>query len=694
VSAQPPLRPVPCAGEAVRQQGGRLTAPALLAHAFLAAGPSPDAGWSHLQSLWHSITRRLRLDQPIPSLAVAADLPLDCAVPGAGIGLLAAAERRTAEVWQACAWADHGLLCLSVMMAPPRDTPCGRAWTELEEAWEKVTAGSAAGVVLGEARVFLSLLSAPHGDPRPGAGVSGQALSLVRAATPAPAADGWWQHWDTVQLGLSGDQPGEALIWEIGPDTGDDRRVRRLAALAPASAERELDHFLWTRGDGQPTSLTRHLGHAARLRYQVRVYDGGRASRSIRDELSSLIADLSGGAGHWPEPIQYLVDRDWFSVRLQRLHAELITLRVRLSGMRQAVDVIGENMRMALELPQTRAAVGPLSEDRALAASFGRQLDDGVVLVDAAIEAARSARPLVSGDGQVPVLPLPPTEPLLPTEMAGRRNGQGRGRAAPPGRRAVIVTALPVEYQAVREYLDGPLTDHDERGTVYEVGTLAGVRGGWHVAAAVTGPGSTNAGLVLDRVISSFDPEVAIFVGVAGGRKDVRRGDVVVADAVYDYESGKSSLDEYQPRMRTHLPAHHTLQRAFLVAGENQWQRRIRPGSPGPLPAALVKPIVTGGKVVAHDRSEVARLIDRYASDAVAIEMEGYGFLAGAHLNPGMGALVIRGISDLLTGKDPAADEYWQPIASRNAAAFAVELLDRLGARPSVTPHLRAATDQ
>jgi len=669
--------------------GGRLTAPALLAHAFLAAGRPPDAGWSHLRSLWHSITRRLELDQPVPSLAVAADLPLDYAVPAAGIGLLAAAERRTAEVWQACAWADHGLLCLSVMMAPPRGTPCRRAWTELEEAWKEATAGPAAGVVLGEARVFLSLLSAPHGGPLPGAGVSGQALSLVRAATPAPAADGWWQHWDTVQLGLSGDQPGEALIWEIGPDTGDDRRVRRLAALAPASAERELDHFLWTRGDGQPTSLTRHLGHAARLRYQVRVYDDGRASRSIRDELSSLIADLSGGAGQWPEPIQYLVDGDWFSVRLQRLHAALITLRVRLSGMRQAVDVIGENMRMALELPPASAAVGPLSEDRALAASFGRRLDDGVVLVDTAIEAARSARPLVSGDGQVPVLPLPPTE------TAGRRNGQGRGRAAaPPGRRAVIVTALPVEYQAVRECLDGPLTDHDERGTVYEVGTLAGVRGGWHVATAVTGPGSTNAGLVLDRVISSFDPEVAIFVGVAGGRKDVRRGDVVVADAVYDYEAGKSSLDEYQPRMRTHLPAHHTLQRAFLVAGENQWQRRIRPGYPGPLPTALVKPIVTGGKVVAHDRSEVARLIDRYASDAVAIEMEGYGFLAGAHLNPGMGALVIRGISDLLAGKDPAADEYWQPIASRNAAAFAVELLDRLGSQPSVTPPLRAATDR
>jgi nucleoside phosphorylase len=88
---------------------------------------------------------------------------------------------------------------------------------------------------------------------------------------------------------------------------------------------------------------------------------------------------------------------------------------------------------------------------------------------------------------------------------------------------------------------------------------------------------------------------------------------------------------------------------------------------------------VTGSKVVTHDLSATALLLDRYASDAVAVETEGHGFLEGAHVNPGTRALLIRGISDLLSDKDPASDTYWQPVASSHAAAFAVELLDSLG---------------
>jgi nucleoside phosphorylase len=61
------------------------------------------------------------------------------------------------------------------------------------------------------------------------------------------------------------------------------------------------------------------------------------------------------------------------------------------------------------------------------------------------------------------------------------------------------------------------------------------------------------------------------------------------------------------------------------------------------------------------------------------VEMEAHGFLAGAYLNPGVQALVVRGISDLLIGKSPDSDASWQPVASRHAAAFAVELLASLG---------------
>ena len=54
------------------------------------------------------------------------------------------------------------------------------------------------------------------------------------------------------------------------------------------------------------------------------------------------------------------------------------------------------------------------------------------------------------------------------------------------------------------------------------------------------------AAIEAERVISYFDPDLILFVGVAGGFKDdLRPGDVVVGSKVYDYHGGK------QPRTST-----------------------------------------------------------------------------------------------------------------------------------------------
>ncbi|WP_331763507.1 tetratricopeptide repeat protein [Streptomyces anthocyanicus] len=249
----------------------------------------------------------------------------------------------------------------------------------------------------------------------------------------------------------------------------------------------------------------------------------------------------------------------------------------------------------------------------------------------------------------------------------------------------VICTALDIEYIAVREHLEGPFDEREERGTIYQIGTFSTDRGRWTVALTQTGAGNTQAGVQLERAIAVFHPTLVLFVGVAGGRKDVALGDVVIADAIYDYESGKDTAEDYLPRIKTTAPSHRLLRRAGQLARDGAWQHRILPTEPEKSPNAVVKPIAAGGKVVADENSATARFLNRHCGDAAAVEMEGHGFLHGAYVNDTVQALVVRGISDLLSGKTEAADARWQPAASRHAAAFAAELLARYTAPSAMT---------
>jgi nucleoside phosphorylase len=624
---------------------GFLIAPGLLVHVFLAqGGPGVGAESEPLRSLWSKVTRSFSLDRGIPVLGAHQHLPHELVIFPGEFQLLAAAESDAGSIWQACAWADRGVLGVSVMMAPPRERDCADAWAGLERAWEETLAAFPSAGVLGEARVFLALLARDSDDnARESPAAQRQVLDLVRAAAPEPASPGWWQRWDAIALGPPDDVLSEVLVWEMGPDQHDGRRIRRLLALTAAESEDRADDFLWTTGDGTLSPFSRHLVHAARLRHQIRVFAGGELPRQLRGELGALVDNLSSHRASRAD-----------QVKRQEACLAAIKLRRRLDAMRHAVGVVSDNLHLALDLPQASQSVGPVSDDRDLAAWFQRRLDDEITLLDKAVESAQSAMAFLTAEA-------------VPPHPDGPRGS------------AVIFTALGVEYQAIRAYLGDSVERREVHGTVYEVGMLSEIHGSWRIALAETGPGSTAAGVQLDRAVGVFAPEIAIFLGVAGGRKDVDLGDVVVADAIYDYELGKSTLKGFEPRIRVHYPAYRLQQWARLVARDNQWQRRIPPSSPPRQPRSFVKPIATGAKVIAHSRSEAALELSRFAGDALAVETEGHGFLAAAYVNPDVEALVIRGISDRMTGKDKAGDDYWQPVASSHAAAFAIELLDIIG---------------
>lgn len=217
--------------------------------------------------------------------------------------------------------------------------------------------------------------------------------------------------------------------------------------------------------------------------------------------------------------------------------------------------------------------------------------------------------------------------------------------------RAIILTALEVEYLAVRAHMHSVRTERHHHGTLYEIGRFDEGSVTWEVLIAEIGAGNNSASVEAERAIEYFGPEVVLFAGVAGALKDARIGDVVAATKVYNYASGKDDM-EFLPRPDLGVADYGLEQRARFERKSPDWLRRIVGGEPSPAPRVFVAPIAAGEKVISSRSSPPWRFIRNNYSDAVAVEMEGRGVLAAAHANVHVRAMVIRGISDLVGGQE------------------------------------------
>jgi nucleoside phosphorylase len=254
----------------------------------------------------------------------------------------------------------------------------------------------------------------------------------------------------------------------------------------------------------------------------------------------------------------------------------------------------------------------------------------------------------------------------------------------------VVLTALNVEYHAVRGHLSGLNRYDHEAGTSFEVGRLPGDAG--EIAIAVTGEGNLAAAVLTERAISVFHPAALLFVGVAGALYaylDI--GDVVVATKVYAYH-GASEEDDGSHARPNAWPAPHSLeQRARHVALNSSWRRLItspraaaessfRAGAP----RVHFRAVAAGDVVLNSSTAPLTQQLHRNYGDAAAIEMESAGAAHAGHLSESK-VITIRGISDKADGAKYAADAAgWQPVAAAHAAAFAIALATEIA-----KPHAR-----
>jgi nucleoside phosphorylase len=245
----------------------------------------------------------------------------------------------------------------------------------------------------------------------------------------------------------------------------------------------------------------------------------------------------------------------------------------------------------------------------------------------------------------------------------------------------VIETALVLEQEAVVRKLES-VEDytHPNTKTIYKIGYFNSKGNRLKVIAGRTNQTNINAGIETERIIQHFSPTYLFFVGVAGGLKDVGIGDIVIGADVFGFERGKAK-EEFLSRPQFGFSSYELEQSATAYSTSKEWvlkSKEILNNKFHDEISTFSGTIASGEKVVGSTKSIIHGYLKQNCSHALAVEMEGLGFLEACRPYPLIKTLLLRGISDLVDGKEDADSEGSQPYAVNNAVEFLFGLIDFL----------------
>jgi hypothetical protein len=155
-----------------------------------------------------------------------------------------------------------------------------------------------------------------------------------------------------------------------------------VVVIASADADTELSAWTWIGAGRNLPPFAKYLLHAAKLRYQLQVWDEGQDSRRLRAEADATIRKLLGIVA----PSRR---RDPSQSELTEAARELAVLQARELGLVDRSTRLREMCR-TVEIAAANLAVlggdgGLFADDRELAEWFGRRLDDDATYLEAAL---------------------------------------------------------------------------------------------------------------------------------------------------------------------------------------------------------------------------------------------------------------------------------------------------------------------
>lgn len=249
----------------------------------------------------------------------------------------------------------------------------------------------------------------------------------------------------------------------------------------------------------------------------------------------------------------------------------------------------------------------------------------------------------------------------------------------------VLVTALPEERDAVLNKLPGyirlPPTNDDIR-TYFQADLpiiFADQSAGSYrvIVICLLAMGRVQAVTATADAIRRWRPRFVVLIGIAGGiaAKNVKVGDILIADQIVDYELQK--LTPAGPEVRWDVQrADARLLEACVNFRNEAWQGLLRIKRPGRgKPNRHIGPLASGDKVIAFG-DVLAKYRDTWPK-LLGVEMEAAGASTAAFQSPAKpGFFMIRGVSDLADENKGASHvKKWRTYACDIAASFAIALL-------------------
>jgi nucleoside phosphorylase len=203
------------------------------------------------------------------------------------------------------------------------------------------------------------------------------------------------------------------------------------------------------------------------------------------------------------------------------------------------------------------------------------------------------------------------------------------------------------------------------------------------VACSCPDMGMVSASSITTKLCIKFNPEYIYMCGISAGIKGkVNLGDIIVGETLWDWGFGKLTISDGAPLLQhgaNHLSIDNRIKNNLKdIQATRTFLELIYKESPSSVNrphhqlSAHIGPMASGS-VVLEDPDTVA-IIKSQQRNILAIEMEGYGVMAGAELSVSdkPKVLIIKSICDFA---DPEKNDNWQEYAAYTSARYAYELI-------------------